>query len=421
MPPRRWHPTPTRSSIWSTTSWPNQHHDGRYYMLETIRHYGWQLLEEEGELHQARQAHLAWLAALARAGGRELEGRDQLKWLRRFQVEIDNIRAGLAFARDHDPVTGAIAAGSLTRFFWMNAMEADTHKLTDARSFLAEGYDWSVALLETAGDRLPAKNRARLQSGLGGMLCVRTGRYPEGIERLSEAQAIFEELGDQRGLGWALFYDGIAGWSLRSLEETVDRFRRALRNHTEAGDRAGQLFATLLLGWGLGASGELAEGREHIDRYVQAADAIGVPNLVAHGGEAVAMFDGWQGSITEASRRKAVESLEAFRSINNYACMTHSLGTAALMLVAMGDLEAPGIVIGISQAIRERLNMVLAPYEDRTQYAANAHAAAVAAKGLRTQSPDEDWETAIARGRTMEPDEGIDWTIQRLSHPVAQS
>lgn len=396
-----------------------QHVNGRYSMLETIRQLGAELLEQHDEADEAGRAQLRWLAELARRGGRQLEGKDQVEWLRRFQGEIDNMRTSFAWALENDPVTGAAAAGALTRFFWMNAMEADTHRMTDSRSFLTEGYDWAVALLEAAGEELPTKTRARLQSGIGGMLCVRSGRYTEGVERLKEAQRLFRDLDDDRGLGWSLFYDGVAGWGLRPIEETADIFRRSQEIHARSEDKAGRLFSGLLLGWALGVAGDHEEGREHIERFAESARALQIPNVVAHADEGVATFDAWQDRIGDDTRRLLVESLEAFRSIHNYACVTHVLGSAAIVLTKLGDLESPGVVVGISQAIRERLNMVLAPYEDRIDIAANTHSTAAAIHEAKWQSSTRSWEAAIAEGQTMEPDEGIDWTIRRLGHEPA--
>ncbi len=395
-----------------------QHRQGRYRMLETIRQLGVELLDQHNESEKARRDHLAWLTDLARRGGRELEGRDQLLWLRRFRAEISNIRVALSWAMHHDPVSGAAAAGALTRFFWMNAMEGDTLTMSDARSFLAEGYDLSVALLDTAGPDLPTKTRARLQSGIGGMLCVRACRYREGVERLAEAQALFTELGDDRGLGWAFFYDGVVGWGLRPIDDTVAIFKRALATHGRSGDQAGALYTTLLLGSALGVAGEHEAAREYTERFAEAADAIKVPNMVGHASEALVSV-AWRNETGDRATQRMVESLEAFRQINNYACMTHALGAAAILLARMGDPEATCIVVGITQAIRERLNMVIAPYEDHTQAAADSYATAMAIDLARSDGALDSWEAAVAQGRTMEPDEGIDWTIRRLGHEPA--
>jgi hypothetical protein len=383
-----------------------QHHNGRYRMLETIRQFGHEMAVEHGEEETVSRAHLTWLAELARTGGRQLEGPNQLEWLARFQVEIGNIRAGFTWAQDHDPVAGCAIAGSLTRFFWMNAMEADTHRMTDSRSFLAEGYEWSLRLLEAAGDHLPAKLRARLLSGVGGMLCVRSGRLEEGMQLLGEARQIFDELNDQRGLGWALFYDGLAGWGIRSTGETTGLFERSLACQKKAEDPAGQMFSELLLGSILVIAGRDMEGKNHLDRFDRVARATRIPNAVAHADDILAQFDALTDQVGDSSIDLSIGALGGFRSINNYACVTHALGNAGVILARLGEHESAGIAVGISEAVRDRLNMVVAPYEDRSETVWDL----LEADGFQPSS----YESAVAQGRTMRPDEGIDWVVKRL-------
>jgi tetratricopeptide (TPR) repeat protein len=68
----------------------------RYRMLETIRQYSAQeLLRAEGdeEVLRIRDRHAAYYLSLAEAGGPALSGHGQADWLRRFDVEYDNLRA----------------------------------------------------------------------------------------------------------------------------------------------------------------------------------------------------------------------------------------------------------------------------------------------------------------------------------------
>ncbi|HSJ33569.1 MAG TPA: adenylate/guanylate cyclase domain-containing protein [Acidimicrobiia bacterium] len=392
-----------------------QFNGGRYRMLETIRQFGMEMLDEQTELQDARRAHLEWLAALAREGGRELEGRNQMHWLDRFRREIDNIRAALTWAVEVDPLTGSMAAGALTRFFWMNATEADPRTLTDGRSFLAEGYSLTVRLLEAGGDDLPAKLRARLQTGIGGLLCVRLGRYTEAVERLDEAEELWEQLEDPRNLGWAVFYAAVAGYSLRTSDQTLDMYQRALELHLEAEDRFGQLVDTLLISSVLGGAGRYEEGRIYLDRYDAAVQKIGVPALLAHADDAVALFDALQDRVTEDSQRRSAASLVTFRQINNYACLTHALGGSAMILARMGDRRAPGVVTGLMSVIRNRLNMVIAPYEDRTTAIGRVMDEAFGLDVFSDGPAQEEWSAAIAEGRALDPDEGIDWVVGRLA------
>lgn len=76
--------------------------DGRYRMLETIRAYGLERLEEAGEREALRRAHAAYFTGLARTADPYLRRAEQLEWLGRLAEEHDNLAAALR---------GAIAAG----------------------------------------------------------------------------------------------------------------------------------------------------------------------------------------------------------------------------------------------------------------------------------------------------------------------
>src|SRR5207253_2490573 len=73
----------------------------RYRMLDTIRQYAADRLEDVGETAAVRERHLAYFLAYAEAAESELE-RDQDRWREALATEHDNIRAasewGLAAA-----------------------------------------------------------------------------------------------------------------------------------------------------------------------------------------------------------------------------------------------------------------------------------------------------------------------------------
>lgn len=390
-----------------------QHRDGRYAMLETIRQFGVEMLEEHRELDDACRAHLDWLEQLSRSGAKQLEGPRQVEWLHRFQTEIDNIRAAFSWALANDPVRGATIASALTRFFWMNSMESDSRG-SEARSYLTEGREWATVLLDAAGAELPAKTRARLQMGIGGLLCVRAGRYDEAAERVADAASLFEAVEDDRGLGWARFYDGVAGWPLRTADDTVDRFVRARAMLQDIGDRGGEAYSTLLLCYALVAADRAEEGRPHVEHMKDYVDELGVPTLSAHAADMVVLYDAWEQRIGQRTVDEAVRALTSFREIGNHARMSHTLGAVAMMLGRARDLESSGMVMGLALAIRKRLNLVLAPYEDRSDQALRVVREALAGSTGVAPAIDERWRAAVDRGVTMEPDEGVDLVLDKL-------
>lgn len=377
----------------------------RYRMLETIRQFGDERLHEEGEHDEVSKAHLAWVLDLTKTGARGIEGRDQAHWLRRFRTEIDNIRVALAWALENDPVTGGSVASALSRFYWMYAAESDSGTMSDSTSFLREGYDWSTSLLEAGGDMLPDLLRGRLQLGIGGLLCIRLGRFDEALERLAEARRIFESHGDERSLGWVTFYEGIAGFGQVDLHESVEKMEKALSLHQAAEDQVGMATSLMLVGL-FRTIHDPGSGRPHLEQFAATVRRVGSPLATGHAADSLAFADAIEGSVDEESSELAVEALTTLRKINNYACTCHALGTVSALLARRGDLGGAARALGLADTIRDRLSMAVAPYEEREPYIRDivGHAA--------TEAPA--WAQARMEGRTLEPDEGVDWMIERL-------
>jgi hypothetical protein len=349
---------------------------------------------------------------LSATGGQQLEGRDQYAWLTRFQIEIDNIRSAFEFALAHDPVAGAEIARDLTRFFWLNAMEATTKDLTESRSYLAEGYDWSTRLLDAAAGDLDDRLKARLLTGIGGMLCVRAGKYEEAVHRLEEAHMLCEAAGDRRGVGWTEFYSGVAGWALQPLEDTIRCFARAESIFADTGPQLGELLSILLNAYAHGHAGRTLDGRELVTRYIHETQHLGAPFLVAHAFDLRAMYDAWEDRVTGVTIEDLSRAVEEFRSTHNHACLSHTLGAAATAFARLDDLNAAARMLGLSQSLRDSLNMVIAPYEDR----ASQVRAVIEDAGHDLTDPEirDTWHRELNNGRTLNPHEGLDWAARFL-------
>src|SRR5439155_8205735 len=78
--------------------------DARVGMLETMREYGCELLEASGEADVTARAHAEQFLAMVRGAGAPLKGPDQIAWFARFELEHDNLRAALGWARDRGEV-----------------------------------------------------------------------------------------------------------------------------------------------------------------------------------------------------------------------------------------------------------------------------------------------------------------------------
>jgi predicted ATPase len=158
--------------------------DRRYRLLETVRQYAVERLEEAGERSTFEGRHRDWYVALAESDptpGGDLPARTTLRSLDR---EHDNLRAALASALVADPQAALHLAVALWRFWLM-------------RGYLAEGYRWLTATLAAAPESTAVRARALLATCVIGL---RRGVPVHIHEFAAESVAIFRELGDRAGM-----------------------------------------------------------------------------------------------------------------------------------------------------------------------------------------------------------------------------
>jgi predicted ATPase/DNA-binding CsgD family transcriptional regulator len=90
----------------------------RYRLLDAIRQYALEKLEQSGEAEDAMRAHAEYFLALAEEAEPELIGPREAEWFERLEEEIDNLRAALSWASEHgEAELGLRLAGSLMSFW----------------------------------------------------------------------------------------------------------------------------------------------------------------------------------------------------------------------------------------------------------------------------------------------------------------
>jgi hypothetical protein len=72
----------------------------RYQLLETLRQYGRERLDEDGDTDRWRRGHARHFAAFAAEVARGLRGRDELAWRERLLGDLDNLRAAVVWGLD---------------------------------------------------------------------------------------------------------------------------------------------------------------------------------------------------------------------------------------------------------------------------------------------------------------------------------
>jgi predicted ATPase/DNA-binding CsgD family transcriptional regulator/Tfp pilus assembly protein PilF len=363
----------------------------RYRLLETLRQYAEERLQEAGEAAAARSRHRDWYLALAEAAAPELVGRHQVAWLDRLEAGHDDLRAALAWSRT-DPA-GAIAglrlAAALWRFWLVRGhytegrrwLEGAARRCPEAppalratalngagrlahtqRDYAAARalHEEALALFRGAGDR-PGIARALYSLAF---VARHQGDYAAARARLDEVLALQRELGDDHGIGWSLHSAGLVARLQGDYAAARACLEEALTLQRTLGDTFG--IAWTLNGLGLTArdAGDYAAARAHFEEGAALCRDLGEQRgvigmrhnagLVAYdqGDYAVArarLEDSLAFSRGAEDRQGAAEALTHLglvaRHQGDYAAARARLQDALALLRAVGD--RPGTALAL--------------------------------------------------------------------------
>src|SRR5439155_15513231 len=168
--------------------------DDRFRMLETIREFALERLEESQEREQIARRHIDFFLAFAEREGSDIERQASLS-LERMDSELDNFRAALQFARELDEPTLELRLASALGDFW------------HYRSHLREGLERIREALER-DPGAPAEIRGRAL-GHGTLIAVKQGDFETARQLTEEKSQLHARTGDERGMGQSMAMLGV--------------------------------------------------------------------------------------------------------------------------------------------------------------------------------------------------------------------
>ena len=155
----------------------------RYRMLETLRQYARERLDEHGEIDRWRRRHAEYFTTWAEEAGPGLYGPDEFAWRTREGAELDNLRAAVTWALDCDDVDDvALALGIVS------ALSDEAQRNPAAGVGL-----WAEWAMPFVGDASPAVRYA--VTAASAMHQMGLGRYEDAVARAEHAIAAGVPLG----------------------------------------------------------------------------------------------------------------------------------------------------------------------------------------------------------------------------------
>jgi predicted ATPase len=299
----------------------------RFWMLETIREFARERLDESGEEDALRREQADRLIAIAdRAGTRAVIDQPRAWDFDSVAPEIDNIRAVLDWAIEHDPGRGLHLAAWLEAFWvvrdptegaaWLERLlelTPDAGPYLRACGFRALGgsldifgqvergrpcYDQALALFTQVGNRAEAAHmRFRIAASMV-MRGERDAAWPLLEASLAEARELGSSVGESQALGFLVQ----KAWAEGDLELAVSRALESARLGHEAGWtwwEAGQLSNAATLERELG---DLEAAAGYAAQVLEMAVALGDRRQLVFAAAELAVNAATRGDAARAGR-----------------------------------------------------------------------------------------------------------------------
>ena len=318
-----------------------RHTNERFWMLETIREYAAERLDELSEAEQLGHLHAEHFLALAEQAEPHVEDevlRGGRQWLDRQEQELDNIRAALDWLEASGETERALRLTGALSDFWASRVAVE-----------------GMRRLESAlrADERPTAARAKALNGAAELAAV-TGDPATMRLRAEEALALHRRLGDQRGaaeslqqLGYALGEKGDWARAQQLLEESVRLFR-------SVGDEQYALWTTRTLAWTHAESGDLDRARALYEDNLRRARTLGSKSLEAALLGSLAWLAVSQGRVQDALPLLRT-SLGIKRDFGNPSEIAIGLCSVARAITAVGRVGTAVRLISCFDALGEEI------------------------------------------------------------------
>ena len=324
---------------------PRNPAETRLLMLETIREYALERLEQQGERAMLCEWHAHYFVELVEEGRTALAhaGAAQMAQLERWDADDDNVRSALTWSREAARGSAIMArlAGSLWRYW-------------ELRGRFSEGRAWlEQALMQTeadAGDteggavpQVPSDRSGSSEAVASvldgaGVLADYQGDYRRAEELYRRSLTAWEALGDERGVARA--FNGLGGIAAVRGDWTEARrfYEQSLELRRALGDRSDE--ATTLNNLALVAfdQQQFAEAQHYFAASLQIARAVGDQRGIARGLANVGLAAMYRGEPKEAEHLLE-SSLAMYRTLGERSGIAHLLGNLGNLALSNGDGE----------------------------------------------------------------------------------
>jgi non-specific serine/threonine protein kinase len=369
--------------------------EARYRLLDTVRQFAHEELEQNGEAHAARDLHLRYYRSLAEQAEAHFDGAEEAAWVERLEPEAENVLAALGWAAsstteiDGSAVHGLVSQG-LELGGWLLRFWEARGQYGPIRSALA-------TLLTLSEHAEPSARALGLRACSA--LAWPAGDLETAQRDAEQAEKLYRELGDEASRAACLNTLGIVAYWHADLEGARARFEEVSTIKGELGDDHGRAGALANLGLVAYRQDDLTTARDRLEQALAIFRQLGVTFAVANNLINLAHVARRQSRPDEASQL-LLEAIMLASQLRISPMFGEILDQMTAIADVTGQFETAARFAGMADVLYEHSGMTREAHtaDERDEHIASARSAL----GSETA-----WQTAFDSGATLSPDAAI--------------
>jgi predicted ATPase/class 3 adenylate cyclase len=315
-----------------------RHRAERFWMLETIREYASERLEESGDAEEMHRRHAEHYLALAEEAEPHLR-RDSIDWLDLLEDEHDNLRAALDWLETVGERELVLQlAGAISRFWYL-------------KSHLTEGQRRLESALRTDDRPTPARASAL---NAAAVMALNLGSIETARLRAEEALNLHRALGDAWGVAYSTMMLGNAAAEANDLPNAQPVLEESVRLFRELGDYNYVLIASSNLAWVTGDLGDPDRERALHEENLSLARELGNERMEAGTLAQLAYMVCNDGQLEEA-KAMLREAIRIEHRRGNLLELAVDFGRLAYVLALSGSARTAVSLLGSSESLMHQV------------------------------------------------------------------
>lgn len=322
----------------------------RYRLLETVRAYAQEKLNESGEADAARTRHLKFFLGLAERAAPELWGAEQAAWVSRLDLELENLLAAHAWCDgDRERAANGLRLLYKLQLYWFPSGQIQL------------GYRLTLEAL--ARPEAQAHNAARCGTlYAASQIAYFMRRFEDVQEHGLESLSIAREVGNKALAADILLMLGYAADELKQRDVALSQFEESIALARDLGDKARLSYAINALA-GYYSSNAPETALPLFEESLEQARAVGDRDSVS-----VTLQNFARSLITlgraENTRAVLLEALDIAKDIGSRRAIIYVLDCCVGLASLREEWSLSVRLLGASNAEYERLDLVRMPGDE---------------------------------------------------------